>query len=85
MSNDYYHDMTIAQAYDTEHATQAVTVDDISFYSSLATQAAKAGQGVLELGCGTGRVTIPIARAGVNIVGLDVAPEMLAVARNKAG
>jgi SAM-dependent methyltransferase len=40
---------------------------------------------VLELGCGTGRLTIPFAQQGINMVGLDVAPQMLAQARDKAG
>lgn len=40
---------------------------------------------VLELGCGTGRLTIPFAQQGINMVGLDVVPEMLAQARSKAG
>lgn len=41
-------------------------------------------QPVLELACGTGRLTIPIAQAGVEIVGLDLSPSMLAQARTKA-
>lgn len=40
---------------------------------------------VLELGCGTGRVTIPLARQGVDITGLDVAPAMIERAKQKAG
>jgi len=40
---------------------------------------------VLELACGTGRLTIPIAQAGVEIVGLDQSASMLAYARKKAG
>jgi SAM-dependent methyltransferase len=39
---------------------------------------------VLELAYGTGRLTIPIAQSGVQIVGLDLAPSMLAHARTKA-
>ncbi len=39
---------------------------------------------VLDLACGTGRLTIPIARAGVAIVGVDASAEMLQVARRKA-
>jgi len=39
---------------------------------------------VLELACGTGRLTVPIAQAGVEIVGLDLSPSMLAQARTKA-
>jgi SAM-dependent methyltransferase len=38
---------------------------------------------VLELGCGTGRVLIPTARAGIEIAGLDASPAMLAVCRDR--
>jgi ubiquinone/menaquinone biosynthesis C-methylase UbiE len=38
---------------------------------------------VLELACGTGRITWPIARAGLEIVGLDLSPGMLRVAEAK--
>jgi len=57
----------------------------VPFYLDLAREAAAAGHPVLELGCGTGRVTVPIAQAGVEVVGLDNAPAMLDVARSKAG
>lgn len=40
---------------------------------------------VLELGCGTGRVTIPLAGHGVDMTGLDVVPGMIARALRKAG
>jgi len=46
--------------------------------------AKKTGNPVLELGCGTGRLTIPLAQAGVDITGLDVVPGMLERARQKA-
>lgn len=53
---------------------------DVEFYVA----EAKRAQGpVLELGCGTGRITIPIAEAGIPIVGLDRAPAMLARAHKK--
>lgn len=53
---------------------------DVRFFVDLATE----GRGpVLELGCGTGRVLIPTARAGVNITGVDASPGMLAVCRRK--
>jgi SAM-dependent methyltransferase len=44
----------------------------------------RVGHPVLELACGTGRLTIPIAQSGVEIVGLDLSPSMLAHARAKA-
>jgi SAM-dependent methyltransferase len=81
----YYFDPNVAGAYDAEtDASQPVVVDDIPFYVDLARQAAAAGHAVLELGCGTGRVTLPIAQAGVEVVGLDNAAPMLDVARRKA-
>jgi len=44
----------------------------------------KARGPVLELGCGTGRLSIPIARAGVALVGVDRSSPMLARAQRKA-
>jgi SAM-dependent methyltransferase len=41
------------------------------------------GGPVLELGCGNGRVTIPLARAGLNVVGIDLSEPMLKVARQR--
>ena len=47
--------------------------------------AAKRARGpVLELACGTGRLTLALAGAGINITGLDVSAPMLALARKKA-
>jgi SAM-dependent methyltransferase len=40
---------------------------------------------VLELGCGTGRVTIPMAQDNIDITGLDLVPGMIERARQKAG
>jgi SAM-dependent methyltransferase len=51
------------------------------FYLALAQQA---GGPVLELGCGTGRITIPLARHGVEMTGLDIVSGMLEQARSKA-
>ncbi|MDT3700396.1 MAG: class I SAM-dependent methyltransferase [Thermincola sp.] len=39
---------------------------------------------ILDLGCGTGNVTIPLAEMGYRLTGLDLSPEMLAVAEEKA-
>jgi len=43
----------------------------------------KSGGPALELGCGTGRVLIPIAKAGIKIWGLDISKEMLKIAKDK--
>lgn len=42
------------------------------------------GGRVLDLACGSGRLTIPLARAGLQVVGGDMSPEMLARARRHA-
>jgi ubiquinone/menaquinone biosynthesis C-methylase UbiE len=62
-----------APFYDWENA-QTVQRRDVSFWR----QRALASPGaVLELGSGTGRVTFPLARAGVTMVGIDRSGEML--------
>src|SRR5580765_803820 len=52
-----------------------------AFYRDLAR---KTGGPILELACGTGRLTIPLARDGYEIVGLDASPAMLRVTQAKA-
>lgn len=81
--DSYYLDARVAAAYDAEHAESRIAIDDIPFYVDLAKEAAAAGHRVLELACGTGRVTIPIADAGVGVTGVDRSPAMLDVARQK--
>lgn len=39
---------------------------------------------VLDAGCGTGRVAIELARHGIDVVGVDVDPSMIAEARGRA-
>lgn len=75
-----YYDETPAAAarYDALHADRTA---DVAFYVA---EARRSGGPVLEVGCGTGRVTLPIAGAGVDIVGLERSPWMLAEAARKA-
>ena len=77
-------------------ALNSFLVADIPFYVEearratltnphpLAKSAERMGAPVLELACGTGRLTIPIAQSAMEIVGLDLSPSMLAHARRKA-
>lgn len=53
----------------------------VAFYSALAQEA---GGSVLEIACGTGRVTIPIAKLGFPTTGLDIVPGMLERAKRKS-
>lgn len=53
---------------------------DLSFYVEYARSA---NGKILELGCGTGRVLIPVAQAGCDIVGLDLSEPMLARCRKR--
>jgi SAM-dependent methyltransferase len=68
-----------ADFYDWENA-QTMARRDIPFWQRLALAASGP---VLELGCGTGRVTLPIARAGVKVVGVDLSEPMLKRARDR--
>jgi SAM-dependent methyltransferase len=53
---------------------------DVEFYGNLARES---GGPVLELGCGTGRVLLPIARDGIACTGLDSSEAMLEELRRK--
>jgi SAM-dependent methyltransferase len=72
--DDLYRDPAL---YDLEYADK---VDDVVFYARLA---ARAGGPVLELGCGTGRLTLPMARAGATVTGIDAAEPMLRALRGR--
>jgi ubiquinone/menaquinone biosynthesis C-methylase UbiE len=54
--------------------------DDIAMYRELAKGR---GDAVLEFGCGTGRVAVPLARSGLAVTGVDVSAAMLARARER--
>jgi ubiquinone/menaquinone biosynthesis C-methylase UbiE len=62
-----------APFYDWENA-RTLGRRDVPFWRRVALAANGA---VLELGCGTGRVTLPVARAGARIVGIDRSSAML--------
>lgn len=54
--------------------------NDVEFYRDLAL---KSGNSALELGVGTGRVAIPLAKAKITVVGIDNSIHMLRIARKK--
>jgi SAM-dependent methyltransferase len=65
--------------YDWENA-RTIGRRDVPFWRDLAL---RLGGPVLELGCGTGRLAVPLARAGVPVVGIDRSAPMLARARQR--
>ncbi|HLJ89370.1 MAG TPA: class I SAM-dependent methyltransferase [Candidatus Angelobacter sp.] len=67
-----------ASFYDEEFRERA---HEIPFYLR---QVATISGPVLELACGTGRITLPLAARGVDIAGVDASAEMIALARQKA-
>lgn len=71
--NDYG---IVADLYDT----YVPATDDINFFVN---EAKKCSGRVLELMAGTGRVSLPIVQAGVNLTCVDISAELLAVLRDK--
>ncbi|HEV8384078.1 MAG TPA: class I SAM-dependent methyltransferase [Candidatus Acidoferrales bacterium] len=75
--SDAEYSAVFAEFYD--HTPLYQTRADIAFY----VDEARAAGSVLELGCGSGRILIPIAAAGVPVTGLDLSEAMLARCREK--
>ena len=55
--------------------------EDVGFYVD---HALASGGPVVELAVGTGRIAVPIAQAGIDVIGVDSSPEMLDLARAAA-
>ena len=69
-------------AYDSTYERRAAAGEDVhgeaNFVEGLGAKS------VLDAGCGTGRVGRELARRGLDVVGVDIDPGMLATARAKA-
>lgn len=68
----------IARLYDPWSAS---VTEDVDFYVE---EAIDAGGPVVELACGTGRISVPVAKAGIAVIGVDASAGMLEVAREYA-
>ena len=68
------YDSFVAEYYD--HIPPYRERPDLDFYIEMGREI---GDPILELGCGTGRILIPLARAGLEVVGLDLSQSMLGV------
>jgi SAM-dependent methyltransferase len=69
---------SIARLYDPWSAS---VTEDVEFYVE---EARAAGGPVVELACGTGRISVPVAKAGIAVIGVDGSQQMLEVAREYA-
>ena len=70
------------RSYDSiNRSDRPVLLGDISFFLDLAR---RAGGDVLEVGVGTGRVAVELAKSGIQVIGLDLSADMLAIAAEKA-
>ena len=74
-------DVPRGDAYDRRFEQLAASGVDVHGEADFV--ASFAPSSVLDAGCGTGRVAIELARRGVEVVGVDVDPAMLSVARRK--
>ena len=77
MTDDSY--SSGAKHYDAAYSVKDDLIDR-DFYLNLANEY---GGPVLEFGCGTGRITLPLARQGVDVTGMDASHSMLEVLRSK--
>jgi SAM-dependent methyltransferase len=66
---------SIAAIYDPWSAS---VTEDVDFYVG---EACRSGGPVVELAVGSGRIAVPIARAGIRVIGVDLSERMLDVAR----
>ena len=71
------YDMPFSSFYDTF----PVEMDEIEFYTF---EAQQCGKDILELCCGNGRITIPLAKKGFNVDGYDISIDMLKHLEEKA-
>lgn len=78
------------QRFDEATAARAARFFDMDYHDytddlpALRALARRTGGPILELGCGTGRLAVPLAAAGYHVTGVDLSPAMLALAEARA-
>jgi SAM-dependent methyltransferase len=77
---DYLHDPAIARGYDDSVADCRLMAADLDFIQKHCPNPGS----LLDLGCGTGRILLPLAGKGYWVVGVDLSDQMLKVAWEKA-
>jgi SAM-dependent methyltransferase len=79
--DEFYDSSLFVEAYDAFYSSADPQLAPIvDFYKRLAQQL---GGPVLEVACGTGRITLALAQAGLSVVGVDRSEPMLSIARRK--
>lgn len=73
---------TVSYDENNTYDTAIQFTEDLGFYVRLARE--QKGR-VLDIGCGTGRVMLPLLQAGHDVVGMDLSPHMLNLAVEKLG
>jgi SAM-dependent methyltransferase len=82
---DYVHSPTVADDYDEYFAhNRLFRFDEQIVLRELEIRGIRRGNVVADLGCGTGRALVPLARRGIRGVGIDLSPRMLGIVRGKA-
>lgn len=77
---DYVNDAAVARGYDASLAGTPLPRVDVNFVA----QVVRSGSRLLDLGCGTGRLLVHMARNGSWVLGVDLSEEMLRLAGDKA-
>jgi len=69
------------EAYDAFYSSSGPQIaGDVAFYEGIAREV---GGPILELACGTGRIALPLAKAGLHVTSVDRSEAMLTIARRK--
>ena len=77
------------QSYDALSAVYDLFADDFDhakwaeYYRALLRRAGVEPQSLVDAGCGTGRMTVELAREGARVVGVDISEGMLRVAAER--
>ena len=80
LNDEDIYGVTTTRYYDRVYEKLRDPIGDIEFYRKLAREAYGP---VLEIGCGTGRILLPIAVEGIPCMGLDASPRMLDALRRR--
>lgn len=86
LRREYYKDKQVAESYDAKrfHSLAGRVSDWLDKYSLLRTLAfLPQGGSILDLACGTGRITKFLAQRGFQVLGADISEEMLQAARKR--